>query len=168
MYIWYHHLSVSASHFFKPSERRLRNGGKHYTQYEATQRQRGLERSIRKKKRLAKDPLELLPGYGSAVIPDAKISGYALNMEHPVGKHKAIAFQKVLGYTVDNKDDLLRQVHQGLDRYRATARAATKYGQPFEVKMLVHGANGKYAPVKTGWQIDNGSETPRLVSIYID
>lgn len=221
------------------NEKGIDYNGRHYTMYEATQRQRSIERGIRKQKRrimvdektgdkeklqtdqiryqmldqeykrfskaaglrlqhermemtgfgpkqaraaekaaqsfvefdekfLAKDVSELLPKYDLANIPDAKISGYALNMEHPVGKHKAIAFQNVLGYTVDNQEDLIRQIRYGLSRYRASERATTKYGQPFEVKMLILGANGRYAPVKTGWQIDNGSDIPKLTTIYVD
>ncbi len=223
----------------KANEKGIDYNGRHYTMYEATQRQRSIERGIRKQKRrilvdektgdkeklqtdqiryqmldqeykrfstasglrlqherlemsgfgpkqaraaekaaqsfvefdekfLAKDVSELLPKYDLANIPDAKISGYALNMEHPVGKHKAIAFQNVLGYTVDNQEDLIRQIRYGLSRYRASERATTKYGQPFEVKMLILGANGRYAPVKTGWQIDNGSDIPKLTTIYVD
>ena len=213
--------------------------GKHYTLYEATQRQRSLERSIRKTKRkilideatgdaeklqwdqirlvrtreeyhrfskaaglpeqfermekagftwkhgkvavevarpiikfdaehLAKEESELLPKYKLAAIPDEKLTGYALNMDHPVGRNKAIVFQKVLGYNVDNRDILLRQVRSGLAKYRAIEKQNTQYGRPFEVTMMICGANGRYAPVKTAWQIDNGSETPRLVSIYVD
>ena len=213
--------------------------GRHYTLYEATQRQRKFERSIRNTKRkilidesagdaeklrwdqirlvrlreeyhrfskaaglpeqyermekagfawkhgkaaekvakpiikfdaehLAKKESELLPKYKSAAIPDEKLAGYALNMDHPVGKNKAIVFQKVLGYNVDNRDILLRQVRSGLAKYRAIEKQSTQYGRPFEVKMMIRGANDRYAPVKTAWQIDNGSETPRLVSIYVD
>lgn len=117
---------------------------------------------------LAKKESELLPKYKSAAIPDEKLAGYALNMDHPVGKNKAIVFQKVLGYNVDNRDILLRQVRSGLAKYRAIEKQSTQYGRPFEVKMMIRGANDRYAPVKTAWQIDNGSETPRLVSIYVD
>ena len=213
--------------------------GKHYTMYEATQRQRKLERSIRNQKRrilvdeaagdkerlpidqtklvrlqdeyarfskaaglrsqaeranilefgpkkmkaaeeaassrarfdrqyLAKDTSELLPGREHAVVADNKISGYALNMEHPVGKNKAIVFEKVLGYNISNKDILVDRVRSGLSKYRAIAKKATQYGEPFEVLMLVDGVNGKFAPVKTAWQIDAGTDFPRLVSLYVD
>ena len=117
---------------------------------------------------LAKNRDELLPNYQTAKIPDEKIAGYALNKEHPVGKFKAIGFEKALGYTVDNKDLLLLQVYRGLEKYRAVERTQTQYGRPFEVSMMVLGVNGRYAKVKTAWIIDNGAEEPRLVSIYVD
>ena len=117
---------------------------------------------------LAKDASELLPGYNSAAIPDEKLTAYALNKDHPVGKYKALVFEKVLGYNISNRGDLIGRVREGLEKYRFTERDATQYGRPFEVSMMIRGANGRYAPVKTAWQIDNGSDTPRLVSIYVD
>lgn len=117
---------------------------------------------------LAKDKTELLPAYERAVIDDNKLTGYALNKKHPSGKHKAVAFEKYLGYTIDNKEELVEQVRQNLSRYKCSTREATQYGQPFEVPMIVKGANGRYARVKTGWIIDKGSTAPRLTSIYVD
>ncbi len=120
------------------------------------------------KDHLAQDASELLPNCESAVIPDEKLTGYALNMDHPVGRNKAIAFQKVLGYNIDNRSVLLSQVRAGLKKYRYIEKESTQYGRPFEVSMLVRGINGRYAPIVTAWQIDNRSDMPRLVSIYVD
>ena len=117
---------------------------------------------------IAKDPSELLPKYNQAAIPDGKLSGYALNMEHPVGKNKAIVFDSVLGYNISNQDVLVQRVRDGLGKYCAFPRAATKYGLQFSVPMMILGINGRYAPVITAWQIDAGTDTPRLVSIYVD
>lgn len=117
---------------------------------------------------LAQTPQELLPNHSAAQIPDQKISGYALNFEHPSGHDKAVAFQKALGYTRENKDMLLEQVRQGLTKYKAVKRAATEHGQPFGVPMMIRGANGKFAKVQTGWMIDSGASVPRLVTIYVD
>lgn len=120
------------------------------------------------KEHLAKDASDLIPNLKNANIPEAKITGYALNKDHPKGKDKAIAFEKSLGYNVNNKDELLRQVSEGLKRYKCSKRAATQYGEPYEVAMIIKGANGKYAKVKTGWIINHGSDTPRLTTIYVD
>ena len=117
---------------------------------------------------LAHDNTELLPNREYVDIPDAKISGYVLNKTHPVGKNKAIAFEKYLGYNVNNKDELLHEVYEGIKRYKCFKRAETKYGQPYEVTMVIKGANGKYARVKTGWIIDNGTNVPRLTTMYVD
>lgn len=109
-----------------------------------------------------------LPGYKNATIPDAKLSGYALNKEHPVGRNKAVVFESALGYNSSNQAQLVKQVKAGLSDYQAKARPETQYGKPFEVDMMVKGANGKYAKVKTGWIIEPDSSNPRLTTIYVD
>lgn len=233
------YTTAELERFRQENEEGITVDGKHYTKYEATLRQRGLERAARKQKRrilideaagdteklqqdqiklvrireeykrfsdaaglrmqhermstagftwkhgkaaerlarpivefdkdhLAKDNSELLPKHKSAVIPDEKLTGYALNMDHPVGRNKAIVFQKVLGYNISNRGELIGRVREGLEKYRSIEREPTQYGRPFEVSMMVRGANGRYAPVVTAWQIDNGNDTPRLVSIYVD
>lgn len=108
----------------------------------------------------------LLPQYKKAVIPIKKLKEYALCLEGN-GKDKAIAFQKALGYTVNNMDELIKSVYKNLSKFPAKMRPKTQYGQPFEVVMRLTGPNGRTAKVKTGWIIDNGSKYPRLVTIYI-
>lgn len=108
-----------------------------------------------------------LPNYKSAVIPREKLTNYALNKNHPKGKDKAIAFEKYLGYNIENADMLLNEIKVGLTRNVSTERPSTQYGRPFEVRMEIVGANGKRANIKTGWIIDNGEENPRLTSAYI-
>lgn len=110
---------------------------------------------------------DLLPNYKEAVISSAKLSGYALNPEHPKGKDKAVAFRDALGYTIENESNLIAAIRSGLFKWKAIERSATQYGRRFEVKMLLRGPNGKQAAVKTAWQIDCGTEIPRLVSAYV-
>lgn len=88
-------------------------------------------------------------------------------MEHSKGRDKAVAFKSVLGYTIDNKDDLIKQIREGLSIFKATARTKTMYGTPFEVKMMIKGANGNDAKIKAGWIIDHGGDILRLTSVYI-
>lgn len=117
---------------------------------------------------IAKSNAEKLPNFDKASIPVSKLSGYALNKNHPVGKHKAIAFEKVLGYTEANQNDLIVEIRKGLTQYRAISRKATQYGQPYEVQMVIAGANGRTAKIKTGWIVEKDSAIPRLTTVYID
>ncbi len=111
---------------------------------------------------------QLLPNVKNAIIPDEKITEYALNKNHPKGKDKAIAFEKYLGYNVNNKDMLINEVRKQIKLTPAKIRPQTQYGQPYEVRVKINGANGKSAWVKTGWIIDKDSDIPRLTSIYVD
>lgn len=110
----------------------------------------------------------LLPNYKKAEIPIEKFTKYALNMDHPKGKDKAIAFEKALGYNINNTEDLIADIYKKLSIYPAKLRPKTQYGQPFEVRMLLTGPNGKTAYVKTGWIINKGDKNPRLTSAYVD
>lgn len=110
---------------------------------------------------------ELLPNYQNAIIPDSKVQDYILNIEHPVGGAKAVAFRDVLGYTKENAGELIAEIMRSLPDWKAMPRQITKYGQPYEVRMLLHGMNGRLATVKTGWIINEGQDVPRLTSAYI-
>lgn len=110
---------------------------------------------------------EALPGYEKAIISNAKIQEYVLNLDHPQGGPKAVAFRDVLGYTKDNATALIHEIRRELPHWKAATRSQTQYGQPYEVRMLLRGANGRQATVKTGWLLDTGSDAPRLTSAYI-
>lgn len=120
------------------------------------------------KRYLAKSIEELLPNHSKAIIPNEKIEGYALNKDHPKGGPKAIAFEKFLGYNVSNKEQLVAEIRRGISKYKSNPRKATKYGIPYSSTMRMKGANGRYARVKVGWQIDIGSTLPKLTSVYVD
>ncbi len=108
-----------------------------------------------------------LPNYKNAVIPDRKITGYSLNLNHNKGKHKAIAFQKYLGYNINNADMLIEAVYNGIKLNPAKAKKKTEYGQQYEVRMKLKGVNGKRANVLSAWIIENESDIPRLTSLYV-
>ena len=110
---------------------------------------------------------ELLPGLENAVITADKLTGYALNMDHPTGRAKAIAFRDALGYTVNNERELEATIRQGLLLWKAISRPETQYGRRYEVRMLLSGPNGKQATVKTGWQVSRDHGVPRLVTAYV-
>lgn len=122
-----------------------------------------------RRRNLAQSSKELIPNHRAAMVPKQKLVGYALNKNHPGdGRNKAIAFERALGYTVDNAGQLESAILKGLAEWKAKKRAATQYGQPFQVTMLLKGPNGKYAKVKTGWIIDHEGSGPRLTTLYVD
>lgn len=116
---------------------------------------------------LASSEKELLPHRDRAEIPEKKLMEYMLNPDHPKGGSKAVAFRDVLGYTKENAQELASSLLAGLNSWRATEREPQKYGQPYEVKMILTGPTGRQATVKTGWIVENGSTTPRLTTAYI-
>lgn len=107
-----------------------------------------------------------LPNYENAVIPDAKLSGYALNHEHPKGRDKARVFKSALGFSADDADILAREIRKGLEGSQAVKKSSDKWGSRYEVPMSITGTNGKTARVITAWIIGD-DKVPRLTSAYV-
>lgn len=107
-----------------------------------------------------------LTDWQHAYISHEKIYSYALNEDHPVGGNKAVAFKAKLGYTQENADELIKAIHENLSKWAAIDKGITSYGARYEVPMLLHGPNGKWATIKTAWIIEHTEDAPRLTSVY--
>ncbi|MFA9457420.1 DUF6883 domain-containing protein [Halalkalibacter sp. AB-rgal2] len=112
---------------------------------------------------------ELLPGTLNNTIEfnDEKLLNYALDKTHRIGKDKAVAFEKALGYTKSNYLELRNNVLRNLKRTKAEFTGEDQYGQRYKVLMRLKGPNGKEADVMTAWIVDSNTERTRLVSIYV-
>ncbi|MDR0935151.1 MAG: hypothetical protein LBM98_00545 [Oscillospiraceae bacterium] len=97
-----------------------------------------------------------------------KLTKYSLD-PHSVngGADKALVFQSALGFNLSNAHLLIEQIWHNLPYFEAVEMEPFKYGRRYRVDMPVYGANGKIAMVRTGWQIDNGSEKPRMTTAYV-
>lgn len=107
-----------------------------------------------------------LPRYKDAVIPKAKFTQYALNPDKDPDKAKA--FEKALGYTVDNADELISQIYDKISKYNAKEKPDNGWGKRYEVIMDIVGPNGKTAKVLTAWIDDKNTGEIRLTSVYVD
>ena len=72
-------------------------------------------------------------------IPLAKITGYALKLNHPSGGDKAYMFKKHLGYTQDNYAFLLRQIEEKALTANAVERPSNEHGRIFQVDLQILG-----------------------------
>ncbi|VWX61949.1 hypothetical protein VARIO8X_50576 [Burkholderiales bacterium 8X] len=107
-----------------------------------------------------------LVGANRAIIDPRKLTQYSLNAAHPVGRHKALVFKNVLGFTEANADDLLKQLHHGIMNNRAFEGKVDQYGTRFTVDIAVSGPNGT-AVVRTGWIYKPESTTPELTTLFV-
>ena len=103
----------------------------------------------------------------SIEIPPAKLTEYALNPEHPVGKHKAKVFESALGYTLDNYQDLIDNIKEGVKKYPMEIHGENSYGDLFHCDIEITGANGNTAVVRTGWIIKKETYFYRLTTIFV-
>lgn len=102
----------------------------------------------------------------SIEISPAKLTEYALNPEHPVGKHKAKVFETTLGYTLDNYQDLIDNVYKSIDVSNFIPKGNQGYGMRYEQTLELTGSNGNKANVLTAW-IETDNKGKRLTTIYV-
>lgn len=103
----------------------------------------------------------------SIEISPAKLTEYALNPEHPVGKHKAKVFETTLGYTLDNYQDLIDNVYRNINKFPFSQIGSNDQGKLFRCDIAMSGPNGKTAVVRTGWITENDSGLYRLTTIFV-
>jgi hypothetical protein len=107
--------------------------------------------------------LPRLPRADEAVIPTDKLVGYALNPEHPRGRHKARVFAAALGIRQTDSRYLREQLLDGVVGAPVRATRITPFSVLYEVVVSVDGLNGARSPVATIWLVA-GDHPPRLVS----
>lgn len=101
----------------------------------------------------------------SIEIPSARLTEYALN---PAGdKNKAKVFESALGYTLDNYQDLIDNIKEGIKKYPMEAHGKNLYGDLFHCDIEVTGPNGRTAVVRTGWIMKKETDFYRLTTIFV-
>lgn len=107
-----------------------------------------------------------LIGADQAIVDDRKVTAYALNPDHPVGRNKARVFSSVLGFDSSNAESLMSQIRAGVATNPPMPGIGDRFGQRFTVDVFVTGPNGS-AIVRTGWIFDPGATVPRLTTLYV-
>ena len=106
-----------------------------------------------------------LPNANKASIPLEKLSNYALDFDKD--PNKAESFRVALGYTSKNAAKLASNISENINSFEAVLKGNHGYGDLYEVVMHIAGENGKSANVLTSWIIENGTDFPRLTSVYV-
>lgn len=117
--------------------------------------------------KLVKNDIIILPNYKNAIVPIEKFTKYALDLNNPKGKNKAIAFEEALGYNLTNVDKLIKNIQNNINNFNAIEKEDKGFGKRYEVLMTLIGENKKIANVKTGWIVDNETGETRLTSAYV-
>lgn len=110
---------------------------------------------------------DAVPKSESATVPDAKLTKYALNEDHPIGGNKAKVFRSALGFTQDDAPELKQQILARLPFFPAKLGKKDEFGQRYTVDMPIIGKNGKIKTVRTGWIIKLGESSPSLTTAYV-
>lgn len=96
-----------------------------------------------------------------------KLEGYALNPDHPTGKHKARVFKSALGFTQADAAELERQIREKAPYYDAIEGMRDKYGQRWTVRIPIEGNNGRTVTVETGWIVRPAKPEPELTTAFV-
>ena len=109
----------------------------------------------------------LLPAGEQAVVEDAKLLDYVLNPEHPVGRHHAGLFERLLGITRVNYEVLKEQLLQAAVSLEVEPGRPSPFGEKFEMRCPVRGPLGTRA-VLAVWMREEGQASPRLITCSVE
>ncbi len=111
--------------------------------------------------------LKLADLVDNVIINPRKLTYYALNRDSPKGKHKAILFEKLLGFTKENYTHLLDQLEKKSLPAEITYHSEDQYGKRYTAELLIEGIEAQQEMVKTGWLIPPDAKEAHLVTLYV-
>jgi hypothetical protein len=106
-----------------------------------------------------------MPNAHQAIIAEEKLRTYLLNLSHRRGGGKA-RILATIGFFEHNWQDLadaIRRDHLGQEPKETLP---TQYGDRYEIAAQITGPNGRSVSFCTIWQIDVGTDCPRLITMY--
>lgn len=110
-----------------------------------------------------------LQDLGRDIVMDVrKFTDYALDPEAPHGRHKAVVFDRVLGYTLDNWQELYHQVEALAPGAMVQFHSEDSHGRRFTTDLLLRGPSGREATVRIGWIVPANLDSVRLVTLWVD
>jgi len=104
------------------------------------------------------------PGFSNVEIDSTKITGYAMNPAHPVGRTKYRVIHSATGLDAGDAAGIEQQIRDGVRTGVPIKGKADQYGQRWAVDVPLAGPAGNIT-VRTAWILEEGSSTPRLVTI---
>ncbi|RJP39716.1 MAG: hypothetical protein C4547_03385 [Phycisphaerales bacterium] len=108
-----------------------------------------------------------LPNGERAIVDDAKLSDYVLSPTHPVGRHHAALFARLLGIDLENAEVLKAALLSAACTADVDSQERTPFGRKFRLIANVSGPGGE-KPVVSVWIIEEGSDRPRLVTCFVE
>jgi Domain of unknown function (DUF6883) len=107
----------------------------------------------------------ILPNVENSILEIRKLREYCLSLEHPIGKHKALAFKNKLGITSEDSEYLKTKILEAIKENEAQETFEDKHGKRFNVDFEITNFN-KTSIVRTIWIIKSNENFPRFVSCY--
>lgn len=111
-----------------------------------------------------------LPDFTTAVIDEKKLRDYALNPNHPEGKHKATVFRATLGFEQEHAALVVERLHDAiLDDPTIQGLTLSGHGVSWHLDLTIEGLNGHTDVVRTAWMVNYHMPhpAPRLTSLRV-
>lgn len=106
-----------------------------------------------------------LPNGQNARVEREKITEYLLSTTNPRGRNKAVFFLS-FGFSTDHWQGFAEALrHQGI-AHEVVKVAETIHGSRYHVDGTLETVDGRNPQVRTVWQMDVGSDFPRLITAY--
>ena len=108
----------------------------------------------------------LIPNAEHAFIDPRKLADYSLSPDHPVGGHKALLFERVLGITAAHAltlQELL--VHVAVHASAAVGRL-DEFGQRYTIDFTLFTEIGS-ATIRSAWIVRPAEDFPRLTTCFV-
>jgi uncharacterized protein DUF6883 len=106
-----------------------------------------------------------LPGAETAVIELNKLVLYLLNTDHRRGGSKARLLQ-LMGYSTANWQQLETDVRNQHLTFDVELVVESEYGTRYEIVAPLVGPAGRSIVFRSIWQIDIGTDYPRLITMH--
>ncbi len=100
------------------------------------------------------------------VIDPRKLTKYALNPDHPTGRHKARVFKAALGYNQSNYQSLLDQIADKALESEVIPGRVDQFGQRVRVDLEISGMEGQRVIVLCVWMIVSHGDEAHLVTLF--
>jgi hypothetical protein len=123
--------------------------------------------NVKSERIIKKSQLMKIPNSDRAIIEPSKLTDYLLNPEHKRGGTKAKLLIQC-GYSQENWQQLetdIRNYHLPTD---VDIVKQTAYGIRYEIAADLSTPVGRELLVRTVWQIDTGTDFPRLITLIPD
>jgi Domain of unknown function (DUF6883) len=105
-----------------------------------------------------------IPNADAAIIADDKLVKYLLNVEHPKGGSKAKLLVK-MGYQPDDWLRLAADIRSQHLMAEVAGTSENEYGTRYEIVAPLQGPVGRPVTFRSVWQIDTGTDVPRLITM---
>ena len=104
-----------------------------------------------------------------AKTPIEKFVKYSLDYDNLKASGKPEAYERGLGYTKNNCNTLIKQIHQYVVKGNSPYEIQeTDHGTKYKFRIPITGPNGLTKKVIAVYQIDRGTKVPILITNYLE